>query len=1082
MAPIDDEALACIPPPPPKPEPSMLRTSETELNEWVQDIDEVSAQIKGIIDGDITDFEAFDQKMALKERMKQIREEEQEIRRQNFFLNGTEGKGEGDRYKWWCKRCFIEYLIDLPRNACTRCKQSDKMISQKERREELMSKLADYKETKNKHQCRKDKWLRWKKSQALLKRSKYINYKAWEYWEPDTDTEDEGEPIVPRDNPAFLAMEADMKDRRRKSSEKSKTAAKCRQRGNQCMKENDYTGAIENYDEGLEYRRDDKALWTNKALAELKVFRWHDAISSCNKVIEYSEIFEDGFVKSADACFKAFTRRATALRALHQWTEAIEDLEDALKLFQKNREAKDLLELTRAALAECSVNQADQAKKDAKETNAEETQPRPVQPNGLVRIEIEEETSDEENEISNGHIAAGTSVLAGLSRKQFKEMLRRLETDDSERARFCVRSGPNANLKKEESRKLELKKIEEVQEQSKLDEVIKCAEKCAILWKKNTGNVVPLRSDVQHLGTKESQERAEEREAMTFVGTVAPRVISVLLALARNSEHHCSLTAPAVRHIWPMMTNQEWKHSIMELLVEWSQKSTSARTMAVFASRHPNPHLKLVVDAFSEDSKENMLPPGFEETARQASERLKGNSDGMSDVFEDMVSGLSKHSLAELAVSTIGNMCLAGQGLPAFKEQLLPFCDKIVTALARQIKPMNWRLCGRAAAAVCNILRLGDSYSTTIEQQCIKPLVEALRGETGEINGESVDSFMKLLRSSGGGGHNEPRSPGTDGATTRLLAALVNVITVRPSCVPRLLELGLLDISISLMNPQKAADLATHGSDADNSAEDICGRANTVVGRLLGRSPEALSIERETDLLKLLLASLNGGRAVARAVSKGGDSAIELEAVEKLELAVRMVALIISKTPGALDRLTQRAGRCEELPDDSPVGKSPLAVPAVCFGELSTRLIEIAQAAKPSLHVPAEQEGNAISRLRGNLALLLGTLCDAQALDDAPSQLRAVDFTPLVEIYVETLRRERGSAQNNIGVFVTKLASSARYKKAVRDAGGMEALHQIQLPKVEAQKAAAQRKHRMETNTDAKIAEVRRRKDLNGID
>ena len=35
-----------------------------------------------------------------------------------------------------------------------------------------------------------DKWNRWKKSQALLGKSRFINYKAWEYWEPDTDSED----------------------------------------------------------------------------------------------------------------------------------------------------------------------------------------------------------------------------------------------------------------------------------------------------------------------------------------------------------------------------------------------------------------------------------------------------------------------------------------------------------------------------------------------------------------------------------------------------------------------------------------------------------------------------------------------------------------------------------------------------------------------------------------------------------------------------------------------------------------------------------------------------------------------------
>merc|ERR1711972_523068 len=142
----------------------------------------------------------------------------------------------------------------------------DKMMTQERRREELMGKLETFKGEKVRHQFRKDKWLRWKKSQAMLKRSRNINYKAWEYWEPDTDTEDEGDPILPKENPEFRAMEADMKQRNKKQSERTQTANKCRDRGNQCMKEGDFVGAIENYEEGLEYRRDMKALWTNKAL------------------------------------------------------------------------------------------------------------------------------------------------------------------------------------------------------------------------------------------------------------------------------------------------------------------------------------------------------------------------------------------------------------------------------------------------------------------------------------------------------------------------------------------------------------------------------------------------------------------------------------------------------------------------------------------------------------------------------------------------------------------------------------------------------------------------------------------------
>merc|ERR1719321_1346375 len=144
-------------------------------------------------------------------------------------------------------------------------------------------------------------------------------------------------------------MEADIKSRHKKLADKAITAGKCKERGNQCMKEGDFVGAIEHYEEGLEYRRDIKAIWTNKALAEIKVFRWHDAIASCNKVIEYAEIFEDGFTKNADACFKAFVRRATALRALQKWEEALEDIEDALKLFPKDREARDLYSKTKLA-------------------------------------------------------------------------------------------------------------------------------------------------------------------------------------------------------------------------------------------------------------------------------------------------------------------------------------------------------------------------------------------------------------------------------------------------------------------------------------------------------------------------------------------------------------------------------------------------------------------------------------------------------------------------------------------------------------------------------------------------------------
>merc|ERR1719235_2505932 len=224
-------------------------------------------------------------------------------------------------------------------------------MTQEQRREELMGKLGTFKEEKVKHQWRKDKWLRWKKSQALLKKSRHINYKAWEYWEPDTDSEEEGDPIVPKDDPQFMAMEADMKQRNHKRVERAKTAERCNQRGNDSMAEGDYVGAIEHYDEGLEFDRGKKKLWTNKALAEIKCYRYRDAFASCSKVLEYIEIFEEGFKRSPDLSFKALTRRATALRGLQKWSEALEDLKDALQIdgYQKNKEACLLYEKTKAA-------------------------------------------------------------------------------------------------------------------------------------------------------------------------------------------------------------------------------------------------------------------------------------------------------------------------------------------------------------------------------------------------------------------------------------------------------------------------------------------------------------------------------------------------------------------------------------------------------------------------------------------------------------------------------------------------------------------------------------------------------------
>ena len=52
--------------------------------------------------------------------------------------------------------------------------------------------------------------------------------------------------------------------------------------------------------------------------------------SSAPRPARYCEIFEDGFERSKDACFKAFIRRAQGHRGLHNWEAAVTDLRECV--------------------------------------------------------------------------------------------------------------------------------------------------------------------------------------------------------------------------------------------------------------------------------------------------------------------------------------------------------------------------------------------------------------------------------------------------------------------------------------------------------------------------------------------------------------------------------------------------------------------------------------------------------------------------------------------------------------------------------------------------------------------------------
>lgn len=90
-------------------------------------------------------------------------------------------------------------------------------MSFEERYAELTEKVGEYKTNKVKREERKKKWELWKKTQAMVWKKTSTNYSKWDYYTSDSDSEkEEAAPIVPKDDPAFKALEMDLEQRNAK--------------------------------------------------------------------------------------------------------------------------------------------------------------------------------------------------------------------------------------------------------------------------------------------------------------------------------------------------------------------------------------------------------------------------------------------------------------------------------------------------------------------------------------------------------------------------------------------------------------------------------------------------------------------------------------------------------------------------------------------------------------------------------------------------------------------------------------------------------------------------------------------------
>ncbi len=139
----------------------------------------------------------------------------------------------------------------------------------------LKSKVEDYKNKKNKKLFRKNKFDNWIKTEALVKSNKFSNYQKWELYESSSDEEEKGEPILPRHDPNFQALERDLIDTIKKKEFSRNKSIKLKEQGNAKMKEGHYKKAISLYTEAIEETRGMMVLYTNRALAYIRIEDYH---------------------------------------------------------------------------------------------------------------------------------------------------------------------------------------------------------------------------------------------------------------------------------------------------------------------------------------------------------------------------------------------------------------------------------------------------------------------------------------------------------------------------------------------------------------------------------------------------------------------------------------------------------------------------------------------------------------------------------------------------------------------------------------------------------------------------------------
>lgn len=194
-----------------------------------------------------------------------------------------------------------ETSISTPQSTVDKTEPNSKAVSTEidERRTEFLNKYKEFKIIRHQAAERKRKWLKWQKTEW-----KYPPLPRQSDFFTDSSDEEALDQVSLTDEASLQFLENHINILMKKKEIDKQKAIERKNAGNNFISKKDYGNAVKCYSEGIEYMKDMKELYTNRALAYLKLNEYPRAIQDCTRILEFIECFEGNFVQSSSICVK----------------------------------------------------------------------------------------------------------------------------------------------------------------------------------------------------------------------------------------------------------------------------------------------------------------------------------------------------------------------------------------------------------------------------------------------------------------------------------------------------------------------------------------------------------------------------------------------------------------------------------------------------------------------------------------------------------------------------------------------------------------------------------------------------------